>query len=89
MSINLFQDLANAVTRYDRENQAWAAKGKRRYYNPHALNIYLTRAEECSEMVEKWGASLSDALPECFERELLTYIIKYLAGIGYKDLTKN
>ena len=88
MTTNLYQDLANAVTRYDRENQAWAAKGKRRYYNPHALDIYLTRAEECASIVQD-GVSLADALPECFEHELLAHIIKYLAGIGYKDLTKD
>ena len=45
--------LAHAVTRYDRENQAWAAKGKRRYHNPYALGIYLQRVEECNAMVQE------------------------------------
>lgn len=70
--------LTHAVTRYDRENQAWAAKGKRRYHNPYALGIYLRRVEECNEMMAQ-GMPREEALRECFGPELLAYILKFIA----------
>lgn len=73
--------LSHAVTRYDRENQAWAAKGKRRYHNPYALGIYLQRVEECNGMIQQ-GMAREEALRECFERELLAYILKFIAEKG-------
>ena len=82
MSRNLSLDLAHAVTRYDRDQEAWAARGKRRYHNPHALNIYLARAEEATDSVAE-GMPLGDALREAFGDHLLTHICQYLTGLGY------
>ncbi len=70
--------LSHAVTRYDRENQAWATKGKRRYHNPYALGIYLQRVEECNGMMAQ-GMPREEALRECFEGALLAYILKFIA----------
>ncbi len=83
MARNLFQDLAHALTRYDREQEAWAKRGKRRYHNPYALGIYLQRAEEVAAEVTQ-GANLGEALREAFERELLEHVQQYLAGLGYE-----
>lgn len=84
---NLSQDLAHAVTRYDRENEAWAKRGKRRYHNPYALNIYLARAEDVAKEVSE-GVALGEALRDAFERELLAHIVKYLTGLGYEISTE-
>ncbi len=83
MARNLYSDLAHALTRYDREQEAWAKRGKRRYHNPYALGIYLQRAEEVTAEVTQ-GTNLGDALREAFERELLEQVTRYLVGLGYE-----
>jgi hypothetical protein len=83
MARNLSIDLAHAVTRYDREQEAWAKRGKRRYHNPHALGIYLLRVEEVVYDIDG-GMPLGDALRQAFERELLAHVEKYLVNLGYE-----
>jgi hypothetical protein len=75
-------DLSHAVTRYDRAQEAKAAKNRRAYHNPNALAIYLGRVHEIAERVER-GANLGAEINRELTDRLLDYVIKYMRGRGH------
>ena len=75
-------DLNHAVTRYDRAQEAKAAKNRRAYYNPNALAIYLGRVQEIAERVER-GADLGVEIEHGLNDRLRDYVIKYMRDRGH------
>jgi hypothetical protein len=55
-ALSLQQQLAHYVTQYDIQ------QARRRFYNPHALALYLKAADRAADMVAD-GLPLADALP--------------------------
>lgn len=72
----LRDDLAHAVTRYDR------AQARGRSYNRHALGIYLGRCEDVEARVAA-GEPLQAALEAEFSDRLLDRVVDYLRERGY------
>jgi hypothetical protein len=70
MSANLlYSDLASAVTQYD------IRQSRKRYYNHHALGIYLGRVEEIVAQVEA-GADLRTAITAGFCDRLRDHVLR-------------
>ncbi len=66
-ALSIEGQLAHWVTQWDIKESA------RRFYNPHALALYLRAADRAAEMVAN-GAPLSDALAHCFNDRLLAFL---------------
>jgi hypothetical protein len=66
-ALSIEQQIAHYVTQWDIKQSA------RRFYNPHALGLYLRAADRAAEMVAN-GAPLSDALADCFNDRLLAFL---------------
>lgn len=62
--------LEQALIRYDR------MQSTKRYYNPHALGIYLQRAEEVQERAATMG--LAAAICDGFSDRLCDFILKQM-----------
>jgi len=63
--------LEQALVRYDRLQSA------KRHYNHYALGLYLQRAAEVMEAVEK-GANLRDEICAAFSDRLRDYVLKQM-----------
>jgi len=61
--------LEQALIRYDRKQST------RKYYNPHALNLYLARAEEVQAEIAK-GKSPRQAVIDSFTDRLRDYLLR-------------
>ena len=81
----IHQQLAHAVTRYDRRQEDAAKKNPKRYHNPHALGLYLGAAERAHEDIKK-GMSVVDAVNTHFNGSLANHVHKALkTGGRYKE----
>ena len=74
---HFYRDLADALTAYDRKQSTG------RYYNPHALDIYLKRAEECVEEV-KAGQRWFEAIESGFNDRLRDFLLKRFEKLGWR-----
>ena len=63
--------LVGALTEYDRKQST------KRFYNPHALGIYLERCEQVIADIER-GASVRDAVMAGFSDRLRDHILRAL-----------
>jgi len=66
-ALSLQQQLAHHVTQYD------IMQSRRRFYNPHALALYLGAVDRAAAMVAD-GMPLDDALARCFNDRLLAFL---------------
>lgn len=66
-ALSLQQQLAHHVTQWDLK------QSRARYYNPHALALYLGAADRAAAMVAD-GLPLADALAHCFNDRLLAFL---------------
>lgn len=69
-ALPLQQQLAHYVTQYD------IRRSRARYYNPHALALYLGAADRAAAMVAD-GLPLADALAHCFNDRLLAFLQRH------------
>jgi hypothetical protein len=66
-ALSLQQQLAHHVTQWD------VRQARRRFYNPHALALYIKAADRAADMVAD-GLPLADALAYCFNDRLLAFL---------------
>lgn len=71
--------LEQALIRYDR------LQSSKRYYNPHALSIYLQRAEEIMSAVAR-GADLRTEICAGLSDRLRDYVLKQMDLAPMGDL---